>query len=380
MIAELLETGRQVAELLDTQSRVPILLIDGQQRIKDCNAGFLKLFSLPEKPLGAALTDFLIPGAEGVVFAKGVQEFACNPRTGVTGVLAAHRLPHGNGLLLWCERLMTTDNQVVEQMALLNNEFIAMQRELIKKNHELNRAQVELVETVVQLREKNDEIEQLIYTVSHDLRSPLVTVKTFLGYLECDMAGDDRERIGQDLQFIHGAADKMELMLEELLELARIGQVSPARDRVSLREILDEVLGVLAGVIRERAAEIHLPDTELILYGDRARLCRIWQNLIENAIKYYSGDSPPRVDLGLRQESGETVFFVKDNGIGIDPRDSDRIFRLFQKLNPESAGVGLGLAMVRRVIEKYGGRIRVESEGVGQGSCFRFTLPGALKG
>ncbi|MBL0224522.1 MAG: GHKL domain-containing protein [Geobacteraceae bacterium] len=377
--AVLRATGEQMSEFLDSQSRVPILWIDNQQRIRDCNRGFLQMFSLSEKPLGADLTDYLIPGDEGVLYEPGPQELTCNPRTGVPGVLVAHRLPHGDGLLLWCERLLNSDNQVVERMALLNNEFIAMQRELIKENHERGRIQRELEGHIIQLREKNAEIERLIYSVSHDLRSPLVTVKTFLGYLESDMAGDDRERIAQDLQYIHSAADKMELMLDELLELASIGQVSTARGRVPLREILDEVLATLAGVIRERTIDIRRPDTELILYGDRARLYRIWQNLIENAIKYSSGDSPICIKLGLRQESGETVFFVQDNGIGIDPCDHDRIFGIFQKLNPKSPGVGLGLSMVRRIVEKYGGRIWVESDGTGTGSCFRFTLPGALK-
>jgi signal transduction histidine kinase len=375
MREELLESSEQVSELLDTRSCVPILWIDNQQRIRDCNRGFLQMFSLSEKPLGADLAGYLIPGDEGVLYEPGHQELTCNPRTGVPGVLVAHRLPHGDGLLLWCERLLNSDNQVVERMALLNSEFIAMQRELIKKNHELNRTRLELEENVARLQDKNAEIERLIYTVSHDLRSPLVTVKTFLGYLENDMAGDDRERVGQDLQFIHAAADNMELMLNELLELARIGQVSLARDRVSLREILDEVLGALAGDIRERAVDIHLPDTELILYGDRACLCRIWQNLIENAIKYSRDDSPASIELGLRQEGGETVFFVQDNGIGIDPRFHDKVFGIFEKLDPNSAGVGIGLSMVKRIVEKSGGRIRVESAGVGLGSTFRFTLP-----
>jgi len=229
-----------------------------------------------------------------------------------------------------------------------------------------------------ELIKKNVEIEQFIYTVSHDLRSPLVTVKTFMGYLEKDMVGDDKEQLAQDIQFIHGAADKMKLLLDELLELSRVGRVETTPVNVSLIELLDEVLDVLAGIINESTAELHLPDIELILFGDRPRLCQIWQNLIENAIKYRCNESTCRIELGVQQSSGETVFFVRDSGIGIAPEYHSKIFRIFEKLNPKSPGAGMGLSLVRRIVEKYGGRIWVESEGVGKGSCFYFTLPKAV--
>ncbi|MBL0224517.1 MAG: PAS domain-containing protein [Geobacteraceae bacterium] len=228
-----------------------------------------------------------------------------------------------------------------------------------------------------ELKKKNAEIEQFIYTVSHDLRSPLVTVKTFLGYLECDLTTGDQERITQDLQFMHGATDKMKMLLDELLELSRVDRTETAPSRVSLREILDGVLGDLAGVISERGVAIHLPDRDLMLYGDRLRLSQIWQNLIENAIKYSLDGTPPLIELGLQQENGETVFYVRDTGIGIDPQYHHKVFGIFEKLDPKSSGVGLGLPMIQRIVEKYGGTIWVESAGTGRGSCFRFTLPRA---
>jgi PAS domain S-box-containing protein len=228
------------------------------------------------------------------------------------------------------------------------------------------------------LQKKNAEIEQLIFTVSHDLRSPLVTVKTFMGYLEIDMAGNNQEQIDQDIKFIHSAADKMKLLLDELLEMSRIGRVETPQVSVLLRDVLDEVLGDLAGVISERKVDIHPPDTDLMLFVDRPRLCKVWQNLIENAIKFCSDDSIPRIDLGVQQVSGETVFFVKDNGIGIAPEYHTKIFGIFEKVNPKSPGAGLGLSMIQRIVEKCGGRVWVESDGAGKGSCFRFTLPGAV--
>jgi PAS domain S-box-containing protein len=230
-----------------------------------------------------------------------------------------------------------------------------------------------------ELHQKNAEIEQFMYTVSHDLRSPLVTVKTFMGYLEKDLSEGDREQLTQDIQYIHGAADKMKLLLDELLEFSRIGRIETAPVDISLKELIAEVLDTLAGIISEQKIEIQHPDTDPILFGDSQRLCQLWQNLIENAIKFSRSGSIPHIVLAVQQVNGETIFSVSDNGIGIDPRYHDKIFGIFEKINPKSAGAGLGLSMVQRIVEKNSGRVWVESAGIDTGSCFRFTLPGAVK-
>jgi signal transduction histidine kinase len=170
----------------------------------------------------------------------------------------------------------------------------------------------------------------------------------------------------------------MKLMLDELLELSRIGRVESPTVRVSLRDVLAETVAILAGIISERKVDISRPDTDLMLSGDHPRLCQIWQNLIENAIKYSRDGRIPRIELGVRQMGGETVFFVRDNGIGIDPQYHSKIFGIFEKLDPKSPGAGLGLSMVMRIVEKFGGRIWVESDGIDKGSCFFFTLPQAV--
>jgi PAS domain S-box-containing protein len=226
-----------------------------------------------------------------------------------------------------------------------------------------------------ELQKKNTEIEQFIYTVSHDLRSPLVTVKTFLGYLEKDMAEGNLEQLAQDLQFINNASDKLKMLLDELLEFARIGRIDIHPVRVSFREVLDETLACLAGNIKDRDVEIRLPVTDVILFGDRYSLLQIWQNLIENAIKYSRKDIAPIIELGLMQINDDTVFFIKDNGIGIEPQYLKKIFGIFEKLNQKSPGAGMGLSMVQRIVEISDGKIWAESEGSGKGSCFYFTLP-----
>ncbi len=230
-----------------------------------------------------------------------------------------------------------------------------------------------------QLEAKNAELERFTYSMSHDLKSPLVTIKTFLGYLPEDIASGDRHRLDKDMEFMRSAADRMGLLLDELLELSRIGRVMQDSVVTPHDQLVQMALQMVAGRMEGMAVEFDLQPQTLALYGDRTRLVEIWQNLIENAVKYRGAADPLQIGIGLEQTGGETIFFVRDNGIGIDPRHRHKIFNLFDKLDPKSEGTGIGLALVKRIVELYQGRIWVESEGVGRGSCFRFTLPGALQ-
>jgi signal transduction histidine kinase len=126
------------------------------------------------------------------------------------------------------------------------------------------------------------------------------------------------------------------------------------------------------------AIQVEAPPLSLL--GDRPRLEEIWQNLVENAVKYMGDQPSPRIELGVEGRGAGSVFFVRDNGMGIDPRFHTKVFGLFEKLDATSEGTGLGLALVKRIVEIHEGRIWLESEGLGQGTCVRFTLPLALKG
>jgi PAS domain S-box-containing protein len=229
-----------------------------------------------------------------------------------------------------------------------------------------------------ELSEKSLELERFTYTVSHDLKSPLVTVKTFLGYLEQDLLNPDAERIKQDVGYMRTAADKMGHLLDELLNLARVGRKTNPPVRVTFQELAQEVVGLVAGRISTSRAEVSVADAAVVLEGDRPRLVEIWQNLVENACKFMGDQPKPRVEIGVEQRGAETVFFVRDNGAGIEPRYHDKVFSLFEKLNPKMEGTGMGLALVKRVVELYKGRIWVESGGPGQGVNFLFTLPAAV--
>lgn len=230
-----------------------------------------------------------------------------------------------------------------------------------------------------ELRAKNTELERFTYTVSHDLKSPLVTVRTFAGYLADDLAAGDTAKVSSDLGYITHAADRMARLLDELLELSRVGRNRNPPVRTSFREIAEEALRLTAGAVSRSGAQVELDAADVPLYGDRTRFTEVWQNLVDNAAKFMGEQSQPRIHVGARDAGGETEFFVRDNGIGIDARHGERIFGLFDKLDTRSDGTGVGLALVRRIVELYGGRIGVESDGVGHGSCFKFTLPDARR-
>jgi len=230
-----------------------------------------------------------------------------------------------------------------------------------------------------ELQEKSAALERFTYAISHDLKSPLVTVKTFLGYLEQDLLRSDTGRIEKDMFYMRTAADKMGRSLDELLKVLRIGHIANTPVRVTFRELVEEALNVVAGPIAERGVKVQVNDAPITLYGDRPRLVEIWQNLVENAVKFMGDQASPRIEIGAERRGGDTIFFVRDNGTGIDPRHQAKVFDLFVKIGAKSAGAGLGLALIKRIVELYRGTIWLESKGLGQGACFLFTLPGAVQ-
>ncbi|MBI5571179.1 MAG: HAMP domain-containing protein [Desulfomonile tiedjei] len=237
------------------------------------------------------------------------------------------------------------------------------------------RADKEREHLIQELEAKNAELERFTYTVSHDLKSPLITIKGFLGYLERDVASGNLRRLEADSARIRGAVERMGQLLEELLELSRIGRiVNPPQD-VSLDTLVREARETLAGRIAETRVTVDVAEDLPVLYGDAARLREVVENLLDNAIKFMGDQPHPRVEIEVRRGSDETVVCFKDNGIGIDPRYHDKIFGLFERLEQQTEGTGIGLAIVKRIVKVHGGRIWVESEGLGRGSAFCFSLP-----
>lgn len=226
------------------------------------------------------------------------------------------------------------------------------------------------------LEAKNEEMERFTYTVSHDLKSPLTTIVGFLGLLQQDLAAGQGERVERDIERIQNAALQMGALLDDLLELSRLGlAIDSAREEVPLYELAQEAVELVAGRIHQRGVEVVIsPDLPVVL-GDRRRLLQVLQNLLDNAVKFMGSEPSPRIEIGsLPGGSKEKGCYVRDNGVGIEPEDLSRIFGLFDRLHRDAEGTGIGLALVERIIHLHGGRVWVESEGAGKGSTFYFTI------
>jgi len=232
------------------------------------------------------------------------------------------------------------------------------------------------------LEARNTELEQFTYTVSHDLKSPLVTIQGFVGYLEQDALAGNMERVKHDSLRIKEATSKMQKLLSELLELSRIGRMMNEPEEAPFEDIVQDALRVVEGQINNRKVRVNLVSDLPTIYGDKARIVEVMQNLIDNACKYMGDQIQPQIEIGhMPGQDGNSVFYVRDNGIGVEPKYHERIFGLFNKLNPKTEGSGIGLALVKRIIEIHKGRIWVESEGLGTGTTFFFTLsasPGSM--
>lgn len=229
---------------------------------------------------------------------------------------------------------------------------------------------------ITELESKNAELERFTYTVSHDLKSPLITIKGFLGFMGEDAKRGNLERLESDIQRVSDAADRMQRLLNDLLELSRIGRLVNQPKSVDLNQMILEVCDLLQGRIDASNIKVNVQEHLPTVYGDQPRLFEVFQNLIDNACKFMGDQTSPTVEIGEAgtAEDGNAILFIRDNGIGIEPRFKDRIFGLFDKLDPHTEGTGIGLALVKRIIEFHEGRIWVESEPQ-NGSTFYFTLP-----
>jgi PAS domain S-box-containing protein len=251
--------------------------------------------------------------------------------------------------------------------------FSAAQEEL----QERKRIEIQREALIKELEAKNNELERFTYTVSHDLKSPLVTIRGFLGYLEKDAVKGDIDRLKADIERISVATDKMQLLLNELLELSRIGRIMNPPVDVQFTQLAHEAVDLVQGQIQKYGVKVKITDNMASVFGDRARLLEIVQNLVDNAVKFMGNQTNPYIEIGQDGDDvdGKPIFFVQDNGIGIEPQYHERIFGLFNKLDTHTEGTGIGLALVKRIVEVHGGRIWVESQGTSMGSKFSFSLP-----
>jgi len=250
--------------------------------------------------------------------------------------------------------------------------FEAQQHELAARM----RIEKEREELIRELEERNAELTRFNYTISHELKTPIVTIKGFIGSIEKDLQVGNYERATKDFLRVSNATDKMEETLFDLLEFARIGYIDNPPEEIAFSEIVQEALEKVGRQLQyhSRNIAVNIASDLPIVFGDRNQLREVLENLITNAINYMGEQKSPLIEIGKR-DGKEPIFFIKDNGIGIEPEYHEKIFGLFEKLDPTSEGTGIGLTLIKRIIEMHGGIIWVESAGLGKGSTFCFTIP-----
>jgi signal transduction histidine kinase len=252
----------------------------------------------------------------------------------------------------------------------LEGRFIAMFEDISRQK----RAEGALRLHAKALRRSNRELEQFAYVASHDLQEPLRMVASYTQLLAERYEGRLDEKADKYISHAVDGAKRMQGLISDLLEFSRVETAGRPKDPTDCRGVLEEVTHSLQASINESGASIHVGEMPTIA-ADRTQIGQVFQNLIGNAVKFRGVDSP-RVEVTARRTDENWVFSVSDNGIGIEPRFQERIFNIFTRLHERGAfpGSGIGLAIVKKIVERHDGHIRVESE-IGQGARFVFTIP-----
>jgi light-regulated signal transduction histidine kinase (bacteriophytochrome) len=270
------------------------------------------------------------------------------------------------------------------QKAILNilEDFDAEKNKVERANVELRRevaerrqAELALVQRTKELARSNAELEQFAYVASHDLQEPLRMVSSYVQLFEKRYRGQVDEQADKYIYYAVEGARRMQALIGGLLEYSRMGRQDAELTQVSSQIALDQALANLRAALEEADVTVsHDPMPDVIV--DSAQLYQVFQNLIGNAIKFRRPGVPSRIHVAVDVEASPYVFSVEDNGIGIAPQYADRVFVIFQRLHTraEYPGTGIGLSICKKVIERHGGRIWVESR-LGEGAAFRFTLP-----
>jgi signal transduction histidine kinase len=237
------------------------------------------------------------------------------------------------------------------------------------------RAVEERERLIRELEVRNEELERFTYTVSHDLKSPLITIQGFLGFVERDAYAGNLANLKADIAHITQATQRMRQLLDELLELSRVGRLINPSEAVPFADLVKEALTLVSGRLMQKAIQVNVAPDLPAVFVDRRRLVEVLQNLLDNAAKFMGEQPSPQIDIGMKTDNAGTIFFVRDNGVGIPFKYQGTVFGLFERLDQSVEGTGIGLTLVKRIIEVHNGRLWLESAGEGQGTTFYFTLP-----
>ncbi|KAA9040852.1 GHKL domain-containing protein [Ginsengibacter hankyongi] len=256
---------------------------------------------------------------------------------------------------------------ILNDMTTLNNELVNTQRKLAKQH-------AEIVELNKRLNEVNTELEQFTYVVSHDLKEPLRMITGFMGLLKSKYGAELDEKALSYISFAIDGGKRMQKMISDLLELSRTGRQNGVKELVNLDDILKDVQQNIFKLIEETHARITIESSLPVLAVSRGDINRLFQNLLSNAIKFGPKENKT-VGIYAHEKDDSWQFAIRDNGIGIEEENFEKIFEIFTRLHSKDAyeGTGIGLAVCKKIVESHGGKIWVTSQ-KGKGSTFHFTL------
>lgn len=265
-----------------------------------------------------------------------------------------------------------------DEIGELARSFNQMTDKLVEAKANVEQKKAELEEQKKLLEKANQELDSFVYTASHDLRAPLRGIASFASFLEEDYKDKlDEEGRGYLKEIIDGT-NRMNQLIEDLLTLSRISRIKNPYEDVDMNNLVESVIKRIEFDIKEKKVAMRIQKDMPVVRCDRIKMNEVFLNLINNAIKFSSKNNPenPRVEVGYIDDGDFHKFFIKDNGIGIDPKFHTQIFGIFKRLHTsdEYEGTGAGLSIVKRIIEDHGGKIWVESE-LGKGATFYFTIP-----
>lgn len=280
-----------------------------------------------------------------------------------------HRVLHSSGDVIWMEGHSTP-----ERLPDGSTLWHGFAQDISTRKQ----AQDQLEQQKTQLEQRNRALRQFNYAVSHELKTPLVSIESSLGLIQSTLPQGVDPELTSAFGYARHATRQMNNLLESLLLMFRIDTADSDPETTEFRGLVQDAVDQLTRENKLKGIKLTIAAEGPGLCGNRHKLVQIWLQLIENAAKYMGDQKHPAIDVGIEQSNQEMLFYVRDNGMGVEQAYQGKIFGLFDQLDKTAAGTGLGLTLVQRIVDYYGGTVRVESAGAGQGSCFYFTLPDVL--
>ncbi len=251
--------------------------------------------------------------------------------------------------------------------------------ERVQAQKVLQKAHQELAAQIQELARANEEMQSFIYSISHDLRMPLVAVQGFANLLKEEYGDDLKGEAEHYLSAILQSTGKMSDLIEDLLQLSRVGRMDTEPEEVALESLLEAITTELEVKVPKRKLNFRIKEPLPETYCNRKRLYQVFSNLLGNAVKFTRDMPEAKIEVGVRKQGSKREFYVRDNGPGIDPQYHQEIFKVFRRLHGSAyEGSGMGLTFAKKIVESWGGNLRLESK-PGKGATFYFTVPEAQK-